>query len=78
MTNASVDALTAAVAAETTVEGSIVTLLSQYAAQVQSGIDAGDMAAIQAATTQITANAATLSAAVAANTPAAPAPAPTT
>lgn len=72
--NASVNALTLAVANETTVEASVVTLLTNLAAQLQNGIDAGDLAAIQAATTQLTTNAATLSAAVVANTPTPPAP----
>jgi pimeloyl-ACP methyl ester carboxylesterase len=68
----SVNALTLTVAAETTIEQSVVTLLQNLTAQLEAAIDAGDMTAIQAAATQITANTAALSAAVLANTTAAP------
>jgi hypothetical protein len=66
--------LQAAVAAEQTVETGVITLLQQLTGQLQSGIDAGDLAAIQATTDQIKANTTALAAAVTANTPAAPAP----
>lgn len=58
-----------AVTAETEVEKSVVTLLETLAGDLQSGIDAGDLAAIQATTTQIKANTAVLAASVLKNTP---------
>ena len=70
------DDITNAVAAEQTVEASAITLLNQLAAEVAAA--ANDPAKIQAIVTQIQTNAATLAAAVTANTPAAPAPAPAT
>jgi hypothetical protein len=69
--------LQTAVAAEATVEASVVTLLTTLSADLQSAIASNNPAAIQAVADQITANTATLAAAVTANTPAAPAaPAP--
>jgi hypothetical protein len=67
--------LQAAVAAEATVEASVVTLLTNLSADLQSAIASNNPAAIQAVADQITANTATLAAAVSANTvpPAAPA-----
>ena len=63
------DDLTAAVAAEDTVIDSAVTLINGFAAQLAAaGTDATKLAALQA---DIKAKTATLSAAVAANTPAA-------
>jgi hypothetical protein len=73
---AAVDALTAAVAAQTTVEASVVTLLQTLTSDLQAGIDANDLAAIQAATTAIQDGTAQLAAAVTANTPV-PASSPT-
>lgn len=58
-----------AVTAETEVEKSVVTLLETLAGELQTGIDAGDLAAIQATTTQIKANTAVLAASVLKNTP---------
>lgn len=64
-----------AVTSETTVVGSVVTLLNQLSAQLQAAIAQNDPAALQALVTSINANATTLANAVTANTPAAP-PAP--
>jgi hypothetical protein len=61
--------LQAAVAAETTVEQSVVTLLTTLSADLQAAIAAGDPAAIQAVADQITKNTTVLSNAVVANTP---------
>lgn len=69
---AQIDDLKAAVAADTTVEQSAITLLTSLGAQVAAV--AGDQAATEALAQTITSNAAALSAAVTANTPAAPAP----
>ena len=66
----------AAVAAETTVENSVVALLQTLSADLQAAIAANDPAAMQTVVDTINANAATLAAAVTANTPAAPAPVP--
>ena len=72
-------ALNAAVTAETTVDQSVETLLTTLAAELATANDAGDQAAIAQIVTTMQANAATLGAAVTANTPApavaAPAPA---
>lgn len=60
--------LTADVAAETTVDTAVQTLLTNLVAQIKAA--GGDQAALDALTTQMEANAAALSAAVTANTPA--------
>lgn len=71
------DALNTAVANETTVDQSVITLLNGLSQQLKDAIAAADPAAIQAVVDQIDTNTAALSAAVAANTPVtAPAPAP--
>ena len=71
-----ITALQTAVANETTVDASVEALLTQLAAQIQTLIansgNTVDPAALQAIVTQMQTNAATLSAAVTANTPAAP------
>ena len=68
--------LQAAVAAETTVEQSAVTLIGTLAGEIQTLINASgntvDPAALQALVDQMTASQASLAAAVTANTPAAP------
>lgn len=71
--------LQAAVAAETTIDQSVLTLLTTLSAEIQAASPTGDNPAIDAVVATMQANAATLSAAVTANTPAppaAPAPAP--
>lgn len=68
----------AAVAAEQTVETSVITLLGQLSMELQAAIDSEDPVAMQAVVTAINTNAAALSAAITANTPAPPAPAPMT
>ena len=75
------DGLTAAVAAQTTVDASVETLVTGLAAQIQALLTAPtvDPVALQALVTQMTTNNAALTAAVTANTPpppAAPAHAP--
>jgi hypothetical protein len=60
-----------AVAAERTVEDSVVTLLNGLAAQLKAALAANDPAAVQAVVDQITANTQAMSAAVTANTAAA-------
>ena len=60
----------AAVTAEKTVEDSVVTLLTSISAQLKAALAANDPAAVQAIVDQINTNAATLAAAVTANTPA--------
>lgn len=67
--------LTTAVAAQTSVDTAVVTLLDGLTTQLAAAIAANDPVAVQALVDQIAANTATLSAAVTANTPA-PAPAP--
>jgi hypothetical protein len=62
----------AAVAAEKTVEDSVITLLGQISQQLKDAIAANDPAAMQAVVDQIDANAKSLSDAVTANTPASP------
>lgn len=66
-------ALQTAVTNDTTVDGSVETLLTQLTAQISTLIansgNTVDPVALQAIVTQINANAATLSAAVVANTP---------
>jgi len=70
---ASVDDVIAAVQKETTVEQSVITLLNQFASQVQAA--GTDPIKLQQALDLITSNTAALSAAVTANTPAATPPA---
>lgn len=62
----------AAVAAETTVEQSVIALLGTLSTDLKNALAANDQTAIQAVIDSIDANSAALSAAVAANTPAAP------
>lgn len=77
ITMASLDALTAAVAAETSVNASAIALINGFAAQLAAA--GTDPAALAALASQVTANASALAAAVSANTPAAAPPAaPTT
>jgi len=67
---ASLDAITAAVTAQETVQASIIELLNGIAAQLTEAIANGaDPVAIQAIADQISADTATLSDAVVANTP---------
>jgi len=63
--------LQAAVAAEKTVEDSVVKLLETLSADLKAAIAANDPAALQAVVDQINSNAASLADAVTANTPAA-------
>jgi hexokinase len=63
----------AAVAAETEVDSSVEALLVQLSTDLQAAIAANDPVAMQAVVDTMTQNAAALSAAVVANTPAAPA-----
>lgn len=65
--------LQAAVAAETTVNQSVLALLTTLAAELQAASPTGDNPAIDAVVATMTANAASLSAAVTANTPTPPA-----
>ena len=69
------DGLTAAVAAQTTVDASVETLVSGLAAQISALLAAPtvDPVALQVLVTQMTTNNAALAAAVTANTPPAPA-----
>lgn len=62
----------AAVAAETSVEISVVTLLGQISQQLKDAIASNDPAAMQAVVDQLEQNRQHLAAAVTANTPAAP------
>ena len=59
-----------AVTAEKTVEDSVVTLLQSLSAQLAAAIASGNPAQVQAIVDQINTNAASLAAAVTANTPA--------
>lgn len=62
-----------AVAAETTVEQSAITLIQSLASQLTAALASGNpTAAVEAVVTTMTANQTALAAAVAANTPAAP------
>jgi hypothetical protein len=64
--------IAAAVTAQTTVVGSVVTLLQQLSAELKAAIaNSADPAALQALVDSINANATTLANAVTANTPAA-------
>lgn len=69
--------LQAAVAKETTVEQGAVTLLQELAQELKDALAGGDATAVNALADQISSNADALAAAVTANTPAAPAPDPT-
>lgn len=69
---ASLADITVAVAAETTVEASVVALLTQLSADLQAALANNDPVAMQAVVDSINANAAAMAAAVAANTPAPP------
>lgn len=67
-----------AVAKETSVDQSVLTLVTTLAAEIQAASPTGDNPAIDAVVATMSANAAALSAAVAANTPAAPVTPPVT
>lgn len=69
--SAELDALTAEVAQDTTVEASAVTLIQGLAAQITAA--GTDPAKLSALTASLTASSTALASAVAANTPAAPA-----
>jgi hypothetical protein len=73
---ASLADIQAAVAAETTVENSVVALLQTLSADLQAAIASNDPAAMQAVVDTINTNTAALAAAVTANTPAAASPPP--
>ena len=64
--------LQAAVAQETTVEGSVLTLLQQFVDKVNGAANTGDLEAVKAVTAQIQQNITVLTNAVTANTPSAP------
>lgn len=68
---AAIDDLTAAVARDTDVDASAITLLNGLKAQLDAAIAAGDPAALQALSDQLGTNASALADAVSANTPAA-------
>lgn len=70
-----VQALTDEVARQTTITQSVLTLIQGLLTQIQTGIDAADLAAIQSAVTAFRANDDALAAAVPVSTPAAPTPA---
>lgn len=67
--------LTAAVANETTVDQSVMALITTLLGEIQSASPTGDNPAIDALVTQMQTNATALAAAVTANTPPPPAPA---
>lgn len=70
---ATLDEALAVVTSESTVDDSIVALLEQLAAQIQAGgLSAADQAKVDAIFTNATNNSAKITAAVVANTPAAP------
>lgn len=71
---ATIDDITAAVAAETSIVQSAALLLASLHDQLTAALATADPAKIQAVVDQIGVNSAALAAAVAANTPAAPAP----
>jgi uncharacterized protein (DUF2336 family) len=73
---ATLDDVVAATAAEKTVVDSAVALLNNLTAMLQAALATGDPTKIQAAVDAITAQTQELATAVAANTPAAPAPTP--
>ncbi len=68
--------LTAQVAENTSVEGSAVTLIQGIAKQLADAIAANNPAALDALQAQLNASATALAAAITANTPVAPTPAP--
>lgn len=68
--NKDVQALIDAVALETSLENSLITLFNTFLAQVQAGIDAEDLTAIQNTVTAVKQNQAALNAAIVAGTPA--------
>lgn len=80
MANPTLDALAAAVTAETTVSASAVALLNGIGARIQAAVDAAiaggasadDLKPVQAEVDSLTASTAALSAAVQANTPVQP------
>ncbi len=63
--------ISAAVAAEQTVQASVITLLETLSADLTAALASGDQTAMEAIVTQIDTNAAALASAVTANTPAA-------
>jgi hypothetical protein len=63
------DALTAQVQANTTVEASAVTLIQGISQQISTAVAAGDSAQLTALASQLNASASSLSAAIQANTP---------
>jgi hypothetical protein len=73
---ATMDDLKAAVTAETTVEGSLLTLLTSIAQQLQAAKNNNDPAATQSVIDQINSNTKAMADAITANTPAAPTPSP--
>lgn len=72
MVNPKVQALIDAVTKDTTVEQSAITLMSQLFTEIQAGIDADDMNAIQQTLLNVQNNSTALAAAITANTPAPP------
>lgn len=70
---ATIQDVQAAVAAQTTVDTSVVTLLQNITAQLQAAQASGDPAALDAVVASIQTNTQVLSNAVTANTPVAPA-----
>ena len=71
-----VTALQTAVANETSLDQSVITLLNTLASELQAANNNNDQATINGIVATMQQNATALAAAVAANTPAAPAPAP--
>jgi hypothetical protein len=63
------DALTAQVQANTTVEASAVTMIKGIASQISTAVAAGDSAQLTTLASQLNASASSLSAAILANTP---------
>jgi len=76
MAAATLDDLVSDTTAQTTVVGSVVTLLQGLSAQLAAAIASGNPAKIQAAADAISANTKALADAVAANTPGGPTPPP--
>lgn len=74
MIMATLDDLVAEVAAEKTLDDSIIALINGLSAQLQAALASNDPAKVQAVLDGMKANAASLASALAANTPAAPAP----
>lgn len=71
--DANLAALVAQVTQNTSVEASAVTLIQGIAAQLSAALASNDSAALPALVTQLNTSATALSAAITANTPAAPA-----